>query len=155
MEFEGEFSVATGPSETWEFLLDPEDLGACIPNAHDIDVVDEDTFTAQVGVKVSHMSVTFATNVEILERRPEEYLKVHITGQAEGNDSRMEATGELELSPREGTGTDIRYKNTLNVSGRIMTLGSRIIERVGERQTNKTISNLQNELGPVEENLEV
>jgi carbon monoxide dehydrogenase subunit G len=148
MEFEGEFGVSTTPTETWEFLLDPDRLGACIPNAHDIEVIDEDNFTAEVGVKVSHISVTFGTNVEIVDRDPESYLKVHITGEAKDSDGRMEATGELRLEPMDG-GTRIWWKNSMDITGRMMSLGSRIVKRVGKRQTDKTIDNIQAELGAV------
>lgn len=147
MEFEGEFGVATTPAETWEFLLDPDRLGPCIPNAQDIEVVDEDTFSAEVGVKVSHISVTFTTNVEIVDRVPEEYLKVEISGSAKDSDGRMDAVGELELEAFDD-GTKIRYRNKIDVTGRMMSLGSRIVKRVGKRQTNKTVENIRNELGP-------
>lgn len=146
MEFEGEFGVVTTPAETWEFLLDPDQLGSCIPNAHEIEVIDEDNFSAEVGVKVSHISVTFTTNIEIVERDPETYLRVDITGEEKDSDGRMEAIGELKLEEFDG-GTKIWYRNSMDVTGRMMSLGSRIVKRVGKRQTDKTINNIQSELG--------
>ena len=150
MEFEGEFSVAASPAETWAFMLDPEKLAPCIPNCRDVDVVDDTHYTATIGVEISYISATFDTNVEILEQREEEYLKVRLTGNAEEGDSRMEATGEMQMSPRDDGGTDVTYKNTVEVTGRVMNMGSRIVKSVGQRQTQKTVDNVQAALGEPE-----
>lgn len=150
MEFEGEFSVAASPEETWEFLLDPEKLSGCVPNCQDVEVIDDTHYTAEIGISVSYISATFDTNIEIVEQDEEEYLKIHMTGNAEEGDSRMEATGEMEMEPRDDGGTDIWYVNRVDVTGRMMNMGSRIVKSVGQRQTDKTIDNIQSELGEVE-----
>lgn len=147
MEFEGEFAVTSSPAETWAFMLDPERLASCIPNCQDVEVIDETHYTATVGVEVSYISSTFDTNVEIVEQDEEEYLKVRLTGNAEEGDSRMEATGEMNLSPRDDGGTDIVYTNTVEVTGRVMNMGSRIVKSVGQRVTKQTVDNIQAELG--------
>lgn len=146
--------MSASPSETWSFLLDPEDLGGAIPNCHDVTVVDDRKYTATIGIEISYISATFDTDVEILEQREEEYVKVHINGSAEEGDSRMEATGEMWLSPREDGGTDLEWKNTVDVTGRVMNMGSRVVKSVGKRQTNKTVENIQNALGRIEETTE-
>lgn len=150
MEFEGEFSVSSSPADTWEFLLDPDKLAGCIPNCHDVTVLDDTHYTATIGIEVSYISATFDTNVEIQEQVEEEYLKVHLTGNAEEGDSRMEATGELWMSPRDDGGTDIQYRNQVDVTGRVMNMGSRIVKSVGQRQTENTIRNIEAALGEIE-----
>jgi hypothetical protein len=150
MEFEGKFSVAASPEETWDFLLDPNELASCIPNCTDVEVIDETTYTATIGIEISYISATFDTDVEILEQEEEEYLKVHIAGSAEEGDSRMEATGEMWMEPRDDGGTDIEYRNAVDVTGRVMNMGSRIVKTVGQRQTNKTVDNIQEALGEAE-----
>lgn len=149
MEFDGEFSVATTPSETWRFMLDPDGLGSCIPNCRDIEVIDDTNYTATIGIEISYISATFDTDVEIVEQDEEEYLKVTLNGDAEGGDSRMSASGEAELSPRDDQGTDLEYYAEMDVSGRVMNVGSRLVKRVGKRQIDKTIANIQDELGEV------
>lgn len=150
MEFEGEFSVSSSPADTWELLLDPDELCRCIPNCQEVDVIDETHYTVIIGVSISYISVTFETSVEIQERRPEEFLKVHLSGNAKSGDSRMEATGELTLLPRDDGGTDLTYTNTVEVTGRVMNMGSRIVNSVGQRQTEKTIENVQDALGRID-----
>lgn len=150
MEFDGEFSVASSPSETWDFLLDPDKLGSCIPNCQNVEVIDDTHYTAEIGISVSYISATFDTNVEIVEQEEEEYLEVHLTGNAEEGDSRMEATGEMEMDARDDGGTDIDYHVGMDVTGRVMNMGSRIVKSVGQRQVNKTIDNIQDALGEAE-----
>lgn len=150
MEFEGEFSVASSPSETWAFMLDPEQVGSCIPNCQNIDVIDETHYTAEIGISVSHISVTFDVNAEITERVEEELLKFRLSGNAKEGDSRMEANVEVRMSEGEDGTTDIDWENHVDVTGRIMNMGSRIVKSVGMRQTNKTIDNVQDELGEPE-----
>ena len=151
MEFDGEFSVASGPSETWAFMLDPEQVGSCIPNCQNIDVIDETHYTAEIGISVSHISVTFDVNAEITEQVEEELLKFRLSGNAKDGDSRMEANVEVRMSEGEDDGTtDIDWENHVDVTGRIMNMGSRIVKSVGMRQTNKTIDNVQDELGKPE-----
>jgi carbon monoxide dehydrogenase subunit G len=154
MEFDGEFSVATGPAETWEFMLDPEQVGSCIPNCQSIEVIDDTHYTAEIGVSVSHISMTFDVNAEIVEQREEEYLNFTLAGDAKDGDSRMEADVEIEMAAGEDETTDIEWENTVDVTGRVMNMGSRIVKRVGMRQTNKTIDNFQDELGEPESEAE-
>lgn len=147
MEFDDQFSVASDPSETWEFLLDPEGLGSCIPNCQDVTVIDETHYTATIGVEVASISATFDTDVEIVERDREEFLRVELNGDAEGSSSHLGASGDVNLSPRNDGGTDLDYAVEMNVSGRMMNVGSRLVKRVAKRQVNKTINNIQDELG--------
>lgn len=151
MEFTGEFSVSSSPEEVWEFILDPDQVGSVIPNCKNVEEIDETHYTAEVGVSVSQISVTFDANVEVVEQVEGEYMKAEITGNAKSGDSRMDATGEFWMQPREDGGTDMEYRITLDVTGRIMNMGSRIVKSVGKRQTDKTIENLKNELGAIEE----
>lgn len=151
MEFDGEFSVATGPSETWAFMLDPEQVGSCIPNCQNIDVIDDTHYTAEIGISVSHISVTFDVNAEITEQEEEELLKFRLSGNAKDGDSRMEANVVVEMEEgEEDDVTDIDWETTVDVTGRIMNMGSRIVKSVGKRQINKTIDNVQDELGKPE-----
>lgn len=149
MEFDDEFSVGASPEETWEFLLDPESLGGCIPDCQETEVLDEDTYRATVGVRISQFSLTFDLDIEILDQEPEQYLEVRVSGDSEQDDTRVEAIGTGELEAVEG-GTRIEYEIQLNVTGRVMNLGSRIVTRVGERRMNQTIANIQQDLGELE-----
>jgi carbon monoxide dehydrogenase subunit G len=150
MDFEGEFSVASSPTETWELLNDPERVGTCIPNCQSIEVVDDTHYTAEIGISVSHISVTFDVHAEITEQVEEELLEFVLSGNAKGGDSQMEANVVIRLSEGEKGTTDIDWENHVDVTGRIMNMGSRIVKSVGKRQTNKTISNAQEELGKPE-----
>lgn len=150
MEFDGTFDVATSPTETWAFMLDPEKLGGCIPNCQDVDVVDDTHYTATIGVEVSYISATFDSNIEILEQDEEEYLKVELTGDAEEGDSGMSAIGEMELEPRDDGGTHVDYTVEMNVTGRVMNIGSRLVKSVAKRQVKKTIDNIKSALGTPE-----
>jgi len=147
MKFDGEFSLAASPNEMWEFMLDPENMGKVIPNCQNIDVIDEDNYTAEIGVSVSKISVTFDAQAEIIEKRPNENLKFQLSGSARDGDSRMESNVEINLTEAEDGTTDVEWVNEVEVTGRIMNMGSRIVRSVGMRQTNKTISNVQDELG--------
>jgi len=147
MKFDGEFSVAVGPDEMWAFMLDPEQIGQCIPNCQNIEVIDEHNYTAEIGVSVSKISVTFDVDAEIVEQREEEFLQFRLTGNAKEGDSRMESNVEIHLSEGEDGTTDVEWENQVDVTGRIMNMGSRIVKSVGMRQTNKTIDNVQDELG--------
>lgn len=151
MEFTGEFSVASSPAEAWTFILDPDELDGIIPNCKRVEAIDDSNYTAEVGVSVSKISVTFDANVEIVERDVEEYIQARITGAAKSGDSRMDATGEFWMKPRDDGGTDMEYRITLDVTGRIMNMGSRIVKSVGKRQTDRAIANLQESLGTPED----
>jgi carbon monoxide dehydrogenase subunit G len=149
MEFTGEFSVSSSPETVWEFILDPDELGNIIPNCQQVVAVDDTHYTAEVGVSVSHISVTFDANVEIVEQAELEYMRADISGNAKSGDSKMDAVGEFWMEPRDDGGTDIEYTVTLDVTGRVMNMGSRIVKSVGKRQTNKAIGNMTAELGEV------
>ena len=99
MKFDGEFSVAASPDEMWAFMLDPEEIGTCIPNCQNIEVIDEQNYTAEIGVSVSKISVTFDVDAEIVEQHEEKFLHFRLTGNAKEGDSRMESNVEESNSP--------------------------------------------------------
>jgi carbon monoxide dehydrogenase subunit G len=146
MEFTGEFNVSSSPEEVWEFLLDPSELENVIPNCQNIEEIDETSYTAEIGVSVSHVSVTFDVNGEIVEQDELEYMCVNMTGNAKEGDSRMNATGEFWMEAQQNSGTHIEYKVTQEVTGRIMNMGSRLVKAVSKRQIDQAITNLQTEL---------
>jgi carbon monoxide dehydrogenase subunit G len=108
MEFRGEFGVAVSPAETWEFMLDPERIGSCLPNCQNIEIIDEHNDTAEIGVSVSKISVTFDVEAEIIEQREEEYLQVRLTGNAKSWDSRIEIQSQRARTERSTSSERIR-----------------------------------------------
>jgi carbon monoxide dehydrogenase subunit G len=147
MQLAGEFSVASGVSETWELMIDPESIGDAIPNCQSIEVEDERNYTAEIGVSVSKISVTFDVDAEIVEMEEQEYLEFQLQGSSKEGDSRMQSQVQIWLTEGEDDSTDLEWENHVDVTGRIMNMGSRIVKSVGKRQTNKTISNVEDELG--------
>ncbi len=121
---EKEFEVDQSPEQVWDFLVDPERVVECLPGAKLVRVIDERTYEGEMGVKLGPMGITFH-GTGTFEKLDRENLEVELTG--EGQDKRgsgrVRMTMQSKLAPRDGGGTRVSVRQTLNLSGKIASFG--------------------------------
>ncbi len=75
MLLEGKFTLKAPIKDTWDFLLMPETLVACIPGCEQWKAIDEKTFESIVVAKVGFISVKFKFTTTLTEIDPPRHLK--------------------------------------------------------------------------------
>ncbi len=131
MHFDGYVEVGAPQSRVFEMLSDPKQMAACMPDLQRVEVKSADDFEAVVRVGVSFIRGDFVLRFRTAERRAPYRLKLGAHGTGLGSAIDMEITADL--SPSGAGGTSMRWTAEANVSGKIASLGQRLMESQAER----------------------
>ncbi len=133
MDIEKTLLLDAPPARVWALLLDPAEMGRCVPGMESVEVISEDEYLAVMKVKISFISARFRLRTRIVERDAPRYLRAEGTGEDASVASSLKQTSEMWLSEREGGGTELRMKVVVDVLGRIGTFGLGVMKTKADR----------------------
>lgn len=142
MEFEGEVSIGADSERVWEMTSDPEVLMSCVPGAREIEKVSETKYEGTIERGVAGVSISLTGEAEIVELDPPGRIVANASGQDVKTNSRMEATAEMEIAAESDSST-LHYHIDLDFTGRLASLGSRIVKRQINSDINTFFDNLK------------
>jgi uncharacterized protein len=128
MLIEEKFTIKSPLREAWDFLLNPETMGACIPGCEKVDVTSDTEYQSVIAAKVGPIAVRFNVNTVIDETEP--YTFIHAVGEGKelrklGSFKQKTAIRLNELSANE---TEVAYRSEITVVGRLATFGDRVLK---------------------------
>lgn len=142
MELTGEQQFAAPRETVWDTVFQPEVLEACIPGAQEIEQVSDTVFEGTVQRGLASITVTMDVRVEIVtDDRPDS-----IVAELEGSDNRVNSAvdGDLTVDIEEdGDGSVLAYVADLHFSGKLASLGARLIKRQMNKDLQRFFSNLE------------
>lgn len=133
MDIEKTLLLDAPPARVWALLLDPAEMGRCVPGMESVEVLSEDEYLAVMKVKISFISARFRLRTRIVERDAPRYLRAEGTGEDASVASSLKQTSEMWLAEREGGGTELRMKVVVDVLGRIGTFGLGVMKTKADR----------------------
>jgi uncharacterized protein len=123
MEINNRFEVPLPPAEAWKVLMDIPRIAPCMPGAELTGVVDNDTYTGKVSVKLGPVALAFAGQVKFTETAAAAH-KARV--KAQGKDSKgrggANATVDFHLEP-SAAGSEVFVKTDLTLSGAVAQYG--------------------------------
>ncbi|QLH81728.1 CoxG family protein [Halosimplex pelagicum] len=128
MEFEGTETVPVDRAATWDLITDPAVLAACVMGAEEIARVSEDRYEGEIRQRITGIDVALEGEVRIEERDRPEWLRFTGTGTDSRTGSRMDADVTVTLTD-EGGSTELAYDVAVTFTGRLATMGSRVLRR--------------------------
>ena len=131
MRFEGVFEVGAPKTRVFETVADPRRVAGCMPDLQRLEVRSQDEFDAVVKVGVSLIRGEFALRFRIVEKKPPISLKMK--GHGAGLGSAVDMDILVEVSDGAAGGTSMRWAAEVAVSGRIASLGQRLMESQAEK----------------------
>jgi len=123
MEFDNSFEVPLPPAQAWKVLLDIERIAPCMPGAKLTEVVGDNTYKGNIGVRLGPVALTFAGIVKF-----DAIDNVNHTARvsAQGTDAKgrggANANSEFRLEPA-GTGSKVLVHTNLTLSGSVAQYG--------------------------------
>ena len=125
MHFEGVFDTRVTVERVYSLVTDPQEVAGCLPGLQRLDVRSPEEFDAVVKVGVSFIRGDFALRFRAVEKKPASGAKFAVHGAGMGSAVDMEIT--LGISPGS-SGASMRWQAEATVSGKIASLGQRIME---------------------------
>jgi 2-furoyl-CoA dehydrogenase large subunit len=125
LEGSGETFVPAAPRMVWDTLLDPEKLAAVIPGCHSLDLVSENSYTAEVSLGVGPVRGRFHATVDLSDLDPPNAAT--LSGGLTGPLGASRGSGRVRLEGRDG-GTNVTYDYSVEISGKVAAVGGRMLE---------------------------
>lgn len=122
---EGQTRVPAPPQEVWNILLDPKSLAKVIPGCHELEVVAENQYRAEVDMGVGPVRGTFEANVALSDLV--EPQSATLTGDVSGPLGSGGGRGQVTLEA-DGEGTLVKYRYEVTVSGKVASVGGRMLD---------------------------
>ena len=124
MKLEHAFEVPASPDQAMSLLLDAERVVPCMPGAALKEVVDEDTWKAEMGVKLGPVGMQFLVDVKLLERDQSAHVvKLSMSGRDTRGKGGAEGTVDSRLTALDDGGTRVEMATDLRFSGQAAQLG--------------------------------
>ena len=108
----------------WEFVINPNNIGKCLPDLKSLEVEAENKFTAVARVGVGFMKGDFKFHLAIVEQNPPSHARLTGTGTGLGSSVNMDTS--IDLADSEG-GTELTYKADVQIGGTLASVGQRDI----------------------------
>jgi carbon monoxide dehydrogenase subunit G len=148
MVMNGEVVIDAERDQVWAALNDAETLKKCIPGCETLEKASDTSFTAVVKTKIGPISTTFRGKVNLSDiNPPSSYL---IQGEGEGGMAGFAKGGAKVVLSDHPAGTRLVYDVEANVGGKLMQLGSRLINSVTKKMADEFFSNFAKALKSTE-----
>jgi carbon monoxide dehydrogenase subunit G len=142
MQFQDEVVIETDAQSTWELVSDPEVLVGAVPGAKDVTRVSDDEYEGSIERGVAGISVTLDGRVVMTELNPPSHLTAEASGEDSNTGSRLDADAEMEMTD-DGDSTTIAYEIDMEFTGRLATVGSRLLKRMIRKDIDTYWSNIK------------
>jgi carbon monoxide dehydrogenase subunit G len=147
MLIEERFRVMASIQSVWDFLMDPEKIGSCIPGCEKVTSLDERNYLASVKAAMGPISFKFNIHTEILELNPPYNLRSVSRGEDNGKKGRVRQETTVEFTKISENETEVYYKAEVTVVGRLATFGFAImrakIKELGQAFANSVKEKLE------------
>ncbi len=131
MQITGEQKIEAAPEDVWKALNDPETLRRSIPGCETLMRTGAQEFTGAVRAKVGPVSATFKGKVELTDLDPPHGYT--LIGRGQGGAAGF-AKGDAKVHlAADGEGTRLTYIATVDVGGKLASVGGRLLESVSRR----------------------
>jgi carbon monoxide dehydrogenase subunit G len=131
MRFGGVFEVGASTERVFAAMTDPNQVARCMPGLRKLEVKSPDEFDAVVNVGISFIRGDFAVHFRWEERTPAERVRLaaHGIGLGSAVDMKIGAT----MAAKGKSGASMEWTVDTTISGKLASLGQRMIESQAEK----------------------
>jgi uncharacterized protein len=144
MKLEGEYLFNGPREEVWKVVRDPDVLATCIPGTQSLKQVSENEYEGAIGVRIGPVNAAFTGKLTVSEEIPPESCTLTVEGKGAAGFAR--GIGRVHLEEQGSEKTLLKYTGELNIGGKLMSVGQRLIDSVGKSMINKGFETLDKTL---------
>jgi len=152
MKISGSYKLNAKKEIVWRALNNPEILKQCIPGCESFEKESDTVFNAIVTNKVGPMNATFSGKVIVSNiQKNQSYT---LSGEGQSPVGFANGAADVELSEEYGM-TTLSYQINVNVGGKIVQLGSRLIDGVARKMSDYFFGRFADIVAPVNNKTDV
>ncbi|WP_290813336.1 CoxG family protein [Halovivax sp.] len=141
LEFTGTTEMEQSREELWPYFTDTDVLADCAPGCKEMRLEEPHEITAVLAVGVGSVKPEFEVEAVVTQLEYPNRLELAAVGHAPRNEFEMTAT--MELLEREDGATTVEWAATADVSGTLVSLGSRALKSVTNRLVNQYFEDMR------------
>ncbi len=135
LEFFGAPEIAAPRERVWQRLLDPRFVARSAPGVESVEVIDATHFKVISGFGVGAMKARLTVYGELFDIVPGTSAKMRIQAKAPG--SAIEVLSTIAIQKADGGRVRLRWSATSDLSGTVANVGSRLIEGIARKLTER------------------
>ena len=133
MHFEGEQTIHAPIASVWAFYMDPNKVAECAPGFKGMEMLGPDHYKPTVAVGIGPVNATFTLDVVMTAKQEPIHSEATARGNAAG--TAVEMQGSMDLTEASADVTTMRWVANVMVSGKIASLGARLMESTANKLT--------------------
>ena len=150
---EEKFTIKSPIRKSWDFLLNPETVGPCIPGCEKVLATSDKEYESVIVAKVGPIAVRFKVKTVIDEIQP--YNLIRTVGEGKelrnlGSFKQKTSIHLIELSKDE---TEVSYRSEVSVVGRLATFGDRVLRHKANEIGKEFADHINREISIQDKNL--
>jgi uncharacterized protein len=127
LNFEGKSLLNAEPETVWDVLLDVNRFAQCMPGVDHVTQIDDSTFDGAIEANVGPISGKFTFRATIVDSQRPTKLTAQIEGSDSVTKSKLIASNTMTLTPVAGGRTELAYRASVDVKGRLAILGDMVL----------------------------
>jgi len=147
-DFSRRLTVTTSPRQTWTVLTDVDRLASWVGIVHEVVELSRlEKYSAVLLDRVGPFKLKADLAISVNVVRTGEEIEVEASGRDRAVDSRIAVRARLRLSPAEDGGSTITAEGRYEVTGKVASMGSGVIQKKADRILAEFFSKAAFELG--------
>ncbi len=128
----------------WNLLNDPEVLARITPGVETLEQTGPGQYRAALHIKMGPINTTFNGALQVVDsKEPESYrLLINVDGKI----GQIAAEGHVRLAEQSGATTTVAIEGGSRLTGRLASMGQRLLSGVARMFTNQFFKALEREL---------
>ncbi|MCC6453570.1 MAG: carbon monoxide dehydrogenase subunit G [Caldilineaceae bacterium] len=147
MNIEGTYEFDAPQELVWNMLLDPVVLAKVMPNCQALEKVGEGEYEGKMKIQVGPVQGLFQGKVTLANLNPPESYRMQVQGK--GPAGIVDGEGDVRLEAVEGK-TIMHYAGEARVSGKIASIGQRLMDTSARAITKQSLENLEKQIEAVQ-----
>jgi carbon monoxide dehydrogenase subunit G len=137
-------TVPAPPEQVWAFMMDIPAVSRCVPGVDGVALIDGDTYSGVMRVRVGPIQVRLDGQVILAERdAAARQARMDLQAADKRLNGAVNAKMRMQLSPADdGRQTDVEIRTDANVMGKLGEFGQAVIRKKADQIVQEFASNL-------------
>jgi len=127
MEIQEKFLVNAPVQKVWQFIVNPQLIGGCVPGCESIEAQDSRNYVATVKAGVGPIKVRFKITTALTQIDEPKHIHMEAKGADIGMAGSFSQSSDVRLRAVSENETEVSYSSNVTVVGRIALFGDRIM----------------------------
>ena len=145
------FRVKGSLEDVWQFMMDPEKIGSCIPGCEKIEPLGEDSYRSTLKIKLPIFSITATSTTTITETNPPHHLKSVTDGKYNLGGGTFHQQMVLDMKETDGGEVEVSYTAETTLEGGLAGFSEDLMGTMAHGVAEQFARNIQAKIEGTEE----